>query len=193
MVFVLQKASWFLNWSLNPCIIHCTIICQVSQKRYPLKHLLSPRWPKRQTRGRSTRRRLLLTWCSRWLEWSAIVHRGKSLPFSQKSHKAKTLLNLPGSSSSCSGGKRPAGADGQDHDGQLRRWPGWGEQAHRRGGRNRRDFDTSVLVVYFWFRCLTLSISSSFIRGPRAEKKNLSEGLNIFFRCYPSWEACQLW
>ena len=69
-----------------------------------------------------------------------IVHRGKSLPFSQKSHKTKTLLNFPGSSSSCSGGKRPAGADGQDHDGQLRRWPGWGEQAHRGGGRKRRDF-----------------------------------------------------
>ena len=105
-----------------------------------------------------------------------IVHRGKSLPFSQKSHKTKTLLNFPGSSSSCSGGKRPADADGQDHDGQLRRWPRWGEQAHRRGGRNRRDF------YYFCFSRLFLAWMSYIIdfifmyQRPEGREKEIVRG-----------------
>ena len=72
------------------------------------------------------------------------------MPFSQKWHKAIPLLNFLGSSSSCSGGKRPSNADGQDHDGQLRRWPGWGEQAHRRGGRN--------LIILFWSSVLGFDV-----------------------------------
>ena len=42
-------------------------------------------------------------------------------------------------------------------------------------------FTISVLVVCSWLKCLTLLISFSCIRGPRAEKKKLSEGLNNIF------------
>ena len=42
-------------------------------------------------------------------------------------------------------------------------------------------FNTSVLVFSSLLRCTTLLISSSCVRGPWAEKKKLSEGLNNIF------------
>ena len=43
-------------------------------------------------------------------------------------------------------------------------------------------FNNSVLVFCSWLRRLTLSISSSCIRGPRAEKKNCRRASISFFQ-----------
>ena len=48
-------------------------------------------------------------------------------------------------------------------------------------GAKEGTFNNFVLVVSSSLRCLTLLISFSCIRGPRAEKKKLSEGLNNIF------------
>ena len=48
-------------------------------------------------------------------------------------------------------------------------------------GAKEGTFDNSVLVVCSWLRCLTVSISSSCVRGPRAEKKMCQIVSIIFF------------
>ena len=49
-------------------------------------------------------------------------------------------------------------------------------------GAKEGTFDNSVLVVCSWLRCLTVSISSSCVRGPRAEKKMCQIVSIIFFQ-----------